>query len=215
VLYFRSLKASNVLNHLTSYLFQYKSVSIPNVGTLQLVQQPSQLNVVDKLILPPTYFVELKKDDKVSTHQLVYLNQLLQRGIDEVERDLVFFGGRLQEKINGPGFTWEGLGTFTPGTQTLPLAVKALAPVPAERIIRQDARHQVLVGDQQRLSGTGEETEAAVKSGRSVLIIIGWVLLLLSLLFIGYHLYTGRFRINSTGSKQSPVVYKQSAPTGV
>lgn len=209
VLYFRSLKASNVLNHLTRYLFQYKCVSIPNVGTFQIVQQPPQLNVVDKIILPPLYFIEIRKEDEVSDHQLNFLDAILKRGKDEIQRDLQFFGNKLQEKINGPGFTWDGLGTITCSTQSLEISTSALEPIPAERVLRQDARHNVLVGDRQRLSGgSGEaETEAAEKK-RSLFVIIGWVLLLLSILFIVFYLYIGKFRVNAAGSKQSPTSFQ-------
>jgi hypothetical protein len=218
VLYFRSLKSSKVLNHLTKYLFQYRTVSIPNVGTIQLVQQAPQLNVVDKILLPPTYSLELKAAQEVSDHQLNYLGAVLQRGEDDVLRDLRFFGDKLQDRINGGGFNWEGLGTINRGTQSLPISINALEPVPAQRVIRQDARHKVLVGDQQRLSGQGPETEMLAERTvrkRSLYMTIGWIVLVLSLLVIAFLLYQGKFRINATGSKQSPTVFhllKQEKP---
>ncbi len=200
-----------MLNHLTKYLLQYRSVSIPYVGTIQIVQHPPQLNVVDKIIHPPSYSVELRKEEEVSDHQLSFLDSILNRGKDAILRDLRFFGDKLQEKINGPGFHWDGLGMITRSTQSFPLTMEALAPIPAERVIRQDARHKVLVGDQQLLSGQSAEAETeleAVESKRSVFIIIGWVLLALSILFIAFYLYTGKFRVNATGSKQAPMGYE-------
>ncbi|RYZ31142.1 MAG: hypothetical protein EOO10_00145 [Chitinophagaceae bacterium] len=197
-----------MLNHLTNYLFQYRSVSIPHVGTIQLVQHPPQLNVVDKLMLPPSYSLELKTGGEVSDHQLAYFNAILQKGKDDVLQDLRFFGDKLQEKINGPGFNWEGVGTITHSTQSLPLSINALEPVPAQRVIRQDARHKVLVGDQQMLSGPATETSIEKTVGkRSIYLTIGWIVLVLSLLVIAFLLYQGKFRINSTGSKQTPTVF--------
>jgi hypothetical protein len=195
-----------VLNHLTKYLFQYKSVSIPSVGTLQIVQQPPQLNVVDKIILPPSFSVVIRKEEEVSAHQLQYLENILQRGHTNILSDLRFFGDKLQEKINGPGFEWNGLGTITRSTQTIPLMTGALEPVPAERVLRQHVQHSVLVGDQQMLSGTTSDDEIVGEktSKRSLLVIIGWVLLFFSLLFIAFQLYSGRFRVNGAGSKQAP-----------
>lgn len=196
-----------MLNHLTKYLLQYRTVSIPHVGTIQIVQHPSQLNVVDKLILPPSYFVELGKGEEVSDHQLTFLDRILNRGKDDILKDLFFFGDKLQEKINGPGFEWAGLGTITRSTQSIPLSIEALVPVPAERVLPQDARHSVLVGDHQMTSGQSTEvrTETYVKENkRSIFIITGWVLLLLSILFIVFYLYTRKFKLNATGSQQSP-----------
>lgn len=198
-----------MLNHLTKYLFQYKTVSIPHVGTLQIVQQPPQLNVVDKIILPPSYSVVIGKEEEVSTHQLQYLENILQKGHDNIINDLRYFGDKLQEKINGPGFEWNGLGTITRSTQSISLVTASLEPVPAERVIRQNAQHSVLVGDQQMLSSTNvsDETVEDARSKRSILVIIGWVLLLLSLVFIAFQLYSGRFRVNAAGSKQAPSSY--------
>ena len=199
-----------MLNYLTTYLFQYKSVSIPHVGTLQIVQQPPQLNVVDKIILPPSFSVVIKKEEDVSMHQLQYLENILQKGRDNIVSDLRFFGDKLQEKINGPGFEWAGLGTITRSTQTIPLVAGSLEPVPAERVMRHDAQHKVLVGDQHMVSGgtTSEEIVEEDVARRSILVIIGWVLLLLSLAFIAFQLYAGKFRINAAGSKQAPSSYQ-------
>jgi hypothetical protein len=200
-----------MLNHLTTYLFQYRSVSIPHVGTIHLVQQPPQLNVVDKLLLPPSFSLEFKKGEEVSDHQLSYLNAVLQKGKDDVLTDLRFFGYRLQEKINGPGFNWEGLGTITRSTQTLPIAVSSLEAVPAHRVLRQDVRHKVLVGDQHMLSGQPTETETyAGEAGRkhSIFMIIGWIVLVLSIIAIAVLLYLGKFRVKATGSRLSPTSFQ-------
>ena len=198
VLYFRSLKNNKVLQLLTKYLFQYRTVSIPQVGTFQLVQHRAQLNVVDKLILPPTFTLELRQGDNVADHQLDYLNKNLGRDKHIVLDELQALGGQLKEKINGGGLHWDGIGTISQNTQTLPIAIAALEAVPAQRVIRQDARHKVLVGDQQRLSGQPLETDTPFvqeKRKRSLVMIIGWAVLILSILAIAFLLYQGKFRV--------------------
>ena len=65
-----------MLNHLTTYLFHYKKVSIPHVGTIQIVQRPPQLDVVDKRLQPPFYLVEFKKEEDVTDHQIRFLNNI-------------------------------------------------------------------------------------------------------------------------------------------
>jgi len=198
-----------VLELLTKYLLQYKSVSIPNVGTFRVVQQPPQLSVADKIILPPSYSIELKKEEEVSAHQLHFLNGALNRKNEDLLQDLKFFGNKLQEKINGPGFEWEGLGIITRSTQSLPIEINGLEPIMAVRVIRQDARHKVLVGDQHFMSGSSTVDEISgtevSKTNRSLLVIAGWILLLLSILFIIFHLYTGKFKVKAAGSKQTPM----------
>ena len=194
-----------MLHLLTNYLWQYKSVSIPHVGTILLHCQPAQVNVVDKLIMPPSYMAELKAKADVTEHQLYFLGQHLDKGKEEIVHDLQFFGDALQEKINGPGFEWQGLGIINRSTQTLPVVVSALQPVPAAKVLRADAQHAVLVGDHQVIGSASlvESDSVIIKKNKSVLIAIGWMLLLLSILAIAFLLYTGKFRVNAAGSKQS------------
>ncbi len=211
MLYFRSIKNHTVLHLLTNYLWQYKSVSIPGVGTIFIHCQPSQVNVVDKLIVPPSYVAELQAKADVTEHQLYFLKRHLQKEKEEIVHDLRFFGDALQEKINGPGFEWQGLGFINRSTQTLPLHLGCLQPVPAAKVVRADAQHAVLVGDHQvigsaSLTGSEERVETIEKK-KPVLILVGWILLLLSLLVIAFILYTGKFRVNAAGSKLAPSAY--------
>lgn len=210
VLYFRSLKASKVLNHLTNYLLQYKSVCVPHVGTIQLIRHSPQLNVVDKVILPPTYSFVIKDENEVTDHQLRFLHRILDKEREAVVDDLELLGSRLREKINDQGYEWKGIGLLTKQSDSYPLMLSSLEPVPAVRVLRQDAKHNVLVGDHQRTSqhGVSLQTETGrITKKRSVFIVIGWVLLLLSLLFIALYLYNEKFRVNASGSKQPPSGY--------
>ena len=194
-----------MLQPLTKYLFQYRTVSIPQVGTIQIIQHPAQLDVVGKSITPPSFFVELKNKDDVPKHQLDFLQSFLGRTKDDVLLDLNFFGSALHEKINGTGFEWERLGTFTRSTQRLPIKLNSIGPVTAEKVTRADAEHQILVGDQHRTSvqmaGRRTVSEVAVKE-RAWYIVAGWILLILSVLAIVFFLYTGKFKVNAAGSKQ-------------
>jgi hypothetical protein len=199
-----------MLNHLTTYLFHYKKVSIPYVGTIQIVQRPPQLDVVGKIIQPPSYLVEFRKEEEITDHQIRFLDDVLKKGKENVQRDLRFFGDKLQEKINGPGFEWEGLGTVNRSTQSIPLQIGALEAVPAQKVIRQDADHKVLVGDQHMTSTQIAELRSGnelARRKRSIYVIIGWIMLVLSILFIAIYLYLGKFRVSSTGSKVAPSGY--------
>jgi len=196
-----------MLNYLTKYLLQYKTVSVPGVGTLCLVHQPPRLNVADKLIEPPSYVVEIKNGDDISDHQLLFLSSLANKGKEAVENELNSFGNTVQQKINNGGFNWAGLGLIKNDTRTLPLSVTSLQPLAAERVIRQDAKHTVLIGDREVSSAhifeRSSETVVHEKK-RAVSIQIGWILLLLSLLATALLLYLGKFNVNASGSKLPP-----------
>lgn len=212
-LYFRSLKANSVFNQLTKYLLQYKRVSIPSVGTIQLVQQPSQLNVADKLLLPPTYTVGLKDEETVPDHQLNFLAAALKEEKESILYSLQELGSWLQEKVRGEGFDWKGIGTIRQNGPAVLIPVDGLGEVPAERVIRQDAEHQVLVGDQHltstQITGRKEVEEVVTGSKRSIFMIIGWIVLILSILYIIFVLYQGGFRVGATGSKAAPTGHHQ------
>lgn len=199
-----------MLHLLTKYLFQYKTVAIPHVGTLQLNCHPAQLNIVGKSIAPPSFFIELKGTEEVPEHQLNFLESFLQVKRDEIWQDLKAFGASLHEKINGPGFQWDGLGLITQGLQTLPVAVTAMQPVTAEKVTRPDAEHQILVGDQHRTSAQMTERRTfsnGVVKKKSWYVLAAWILLIVSVLAIIFFLYTGKFKVNAVGLKQNPLGY--------
>jgi hypothetical protein len=221
-LYFRSLNPDKLLNQLTNYLLQYKRVSLPYVGTIRLVPQPPKLNVVDKLLLPPFYTAQLTDDDTIPEHQLRFLSRLRNEKKEMTLRELEKTGSLLSEKIDGDGFEWKGIGVIRRSQEPVSVYLTSLDKVTAEKVFRPDAEHNLLVGDKQKIyrqasSNPGEvaadlteEETTEEGSRRSVFIIIGWIVLILSVLYILFVLYQGGFRINATGSRQSPVSYFQS-----
>ncbi len=183
----------------------YRRVSLPSVGTIQLVQVPAQLNVADKTIQPPTFSAELKDDATVPDHQLAYLSAALRQDKDSVRQSLNDLGAALKERIEDEGFLWNGIGTIRRSGK-IEMELPALEPLPAERVMRHDAEHMVLRGDQHMTSTEiAGLKEATPGKRRSIFVIIGWIVLVLSLLFIIFILYQGKFRIGASGSKQAPV----------
>lgn len=196
-----------MLNHLTAYLLQHKQVGIPHVGTLRLLQRPPALNVADKVIEPPSCAVEISRTETISEHQWTFLESSTGRNKEAVANDLRSFGDSLWYKMNNGGFDWEGLGTITNEGQPLVFAVAALQPMPAEKVVRPDAAHKILVGDREIQSvqsvAENKETTSAQKR-RPLSVMIGWTLLLLSVVAVVLVLYSGKFTVNAAGSRLSP-----------
>lgn len=193
-----------MLTILTHYLFRYKRVTLPHVGTLKLVQQPAGLRVADKQIDPPGYAIELTDEEEVAPHQLLFVSNSLGKKRDESATDLDIFGKEAGEKINTTGFDWPGLSVITSSSKKFPLASTALTPIVAERVLRQDAEHSVLQGDKQLTSSqiTGERTEVEIeRKPYPLMMIAGWIILALALLAIVFILYNGGFKAGSAGSK--------------
>jgi hypothetical protein len=205
-----------VFDFLTKYLLQYKRVSIPSVGTIRLVQQPAQLDIANKLILPPSYKAEISGEDDVSEHQLDFLASCLNQEKETIWQSLDELGHRLGERMKEEGFDWKGIGVIHSSNERIAvLSTETMEPVVAEKLIRQDAEHRVLVGDQHltstQIAGLKEER---VESKRSVLLIIGWVILFLSVLYIIFVLWQGKFHVGATGSKTAPTSFIRHSVSG-
>ena len=206
VLYFRLLKRDKVINQLTKYLLQYRTVSIPHVGTFQIMQHSPQLDVVHKIIQPPSFAVELKEEENITEHQLNFLADSLREEKETIQHSLEELGHNLSVKVQQEGFDWKGIGMIRQGNDGLTIPTNSLVPVPAERVAREDVEHKVLVGNQEMLVSATNETMPEESKGRkkySLYIILGWIILLLAILYIVFVLFTGKFSIHSTGSKQS------------
>jgi hypothetical protein len=76
-------------------------------------------------------------------------------------------------------------------------------PVQANRVIRENAHHSVLVGEREMHSGDTSYINSETKAiSRSIPVIIGWIIAVLAVAFIGYYLYKNNFHPFSSGTKQ-------------
>lgn len=192
---------------LTKYLFQYKELNIPAVGAFKLVEVPASVDVVNKLMLPPGYDVQFSEYHNVREHQLSFLSTSLHCNKEEAHLELEKFGDSLKSQLYKGSFSWKGLGTLELAEggiinfQAAPQMGQLLSPVPAERVHRDRNQQTVLIGDKEIQTGQEEYMEEAPPRKRSVVLIIAWILVLLSLLFIGYHFYTKGLKPSSSGNQ--------------
>lgn len=202
-LYFRSLKSNKVLSLLTKYLLQYRRLSIPHVGTFELVQLSPQFNVVDKLMLPPSYELNWSRNDTLPEHQLSYLAAIAQADKETVKEELEQFGEKFRTKVENEPFTWKGIATIKKENGSFDiehqlLKVDGLASVAAHRVIRENAEHSMLVGDRQM---TSHQVAHRISTGkkRSYAVLVGWILFVLTLVAIVFLLYKNGFNPLSSG----------------
>ncbi|MGE5521562.1 MAG: hypothetical protein ACM3VS_16675 [Candidatus Dadabacteria bacterium] len=197
-----------MLNLLTQYLLQFRKVFIPHVGAVEIVQTPAKVDVVDKLIYPPQFFTEIKQKGTLTDHQLQFLASSNDKNIEDVKEELETLGRELQEKIDRDSFNWEGIGTFTSNTTSIPLTIHSLQPLAAEKVQRTNVQHQVLVGDQHVLvhqeQPANTTEEEVIEEKKSTRLWIAGVLLAIAVLVIIYFLYKGNFTIYSSGLKRQP-----------
>ena len=188
---------------MTKYLLQYRRIAIPHVGSFELVQQPPEYNVVDKIILPPTYALSWHRNDTLPDHQLSYLAASTQNDREKVKEELDQFGRSFKSRVQDQSFTWSGIGTLRHNYDTLSidgerLYVDGLEAVPAHRVIRENVAHQMLVGDHETTTHHLLWPLQKKWVGRPD-VVIGWVLFLLCLLAIIFLLYKNGFNPLSSG----------------
>ena len=191
---------------LSKYLSQYKQVSIPQVGSFELVPQSAALDVASKLIEPPFYLPQYSDKVLVKEHQLRFLAVDLNAGRDEVSEQLENFGIELKNKIQGGIFLWKGVGrleatnakfVFHPDV----LSIKGFQTISAEKVLRKNVQHTVLRGEQEVLSNSFYEEEKTLPKKRPVMVLIGWTIVLVSFLFIAFYLYRNNFNATASGTR--------------
>lgn len=197
-----------MFNLLTKYLHQYQRLYIPFIGSFEVVEQPARLEFAERLIYPPTFTIHYKEEGSLPEAQLEYLQEEWETDAAIAESRLQQFGRQLKERLANGSFTWPGIGILhfrqnRINLEEMPLV--HLTPVEAHKIIRENAQHTVLIGEQEVQSGdvAGYIQDSAPK--RSVLVIIGWILLGLALLYLAYYFYKEGFRLESTGTRTKAV----------
>ena len=191
---------------LAKYLSQYKQVSIPQVGTFELVPQSAKLDVASKLIYPPSYTPRYIDSVSIKDHQLNFLALGLNAGREQVMEQLENFGKELKRKIQDGIFSWKGIGRLeTINTTTVfhPEAVvsEGLKPITAEKVLRKNVQHTVLRGEQEVLSASFYDEEKFFKKSINVRTLLGWIAVILSVAFILYFVYRNNFSATSSGTR--------------
>ncbi len=209
-----------MLAQLTSYLFQYKTVSIPHVGSFVLQKQPPQLNFAERLIHPPSYVVLYNEAVQVAEHQLQYITDALPDRTSILQQ-LEQFGKALKRRIEKGVFTWNGIGQLHLINDKVvfePQEINTgLQPVAAHKVIRENASHVVLVGDQERKSNEIKPVQAhdasqEIRRKRNNTVLIGWIIVAASVVFILFYFFTHGFRAEQSGLQAKPSI-KAPAPT--
>lgn len=190
-----------MLELLTQYLTQTHSVTIPHLGSLALERRPASWNVVDQALLGPSVSVATAEGQEPEAQQLSWLAAAARSSEGEVAEQLRRFGARLQLRLREEPFRWPGVGLLhwqEGRLQVSPDNTPAFPPQPAARVIREDARHTIRVGEQEVDSSFHEE-RTVVAEGRHDLEWLAWLIAVLAALFVLYWVYSGGFSPQSSG----------------
>ena len=206
-----------MLSSLSSYLVQNKKVFIPHIGTFELLYKPAVLHFADRLIYPPSTEVLFVSEGSASKEQVNYLGRQLNLDAGDTEEKLRHFGANLKRRIEDTSFEWKGFGKLVLVEDRIvfePAPSNALKPVAANKIIRENAHHDVLVGEKEMHSSDVSYIGEAAKPGRSYATLAGWIIVLLALAFIIYNLFEHGFHPFASGLQQKTFSYQNDYQPG-
>lgn len=192
-------------------------MSIPQVGSFQLIAHPATQDVASKLIHPPAYLAQYSDKDSVKEHQLNFLTLDLNADKDLVKKQLEDFGKELKSKIQKGSFSWRGIGRLENADTKIVfqpdiLEIEGLQPITAAKVLRKNVQHTVLRGEQEVLSASFYNEEKTIVKKRSFAGIIGWVMVILSAAFIIFYLYQDGLSTTASGTKMK-VIPANTTPT--
>lgn len=193
---------------LNAYLFQHRSISIPGLGTIYLETTPANVDVAERTMQPPVYQFRFDKYFDAPDKEF-FAFVATQRNILDYEAIKWYneFSFELRNRIRAEEQVfWDGVGMLKKDGnggvlfESAPAPLLFLQPVPAMRVVRQDAQHSMVVGDRERTSGEMNEwlQDHAHRRRRLSWWLIALVLAVLGLAFLGWYFYSHGF---STGSQ--------------
>lgn len=205
---------------LNNYLYQHKSISIPGLGTLHMDRMPARTDFVNRQILAPHYTFRFDQYfDAPDKDFFGYLANRQQLPDFEAMKWFNEYSLDLRTRIrNNEEVSWPGLGSFLAGEngeiyfKQDPAIAPKLPPVAAERIIRNNAEHHLLVGDVERTTAEMPEllteTHVEKESWWTYAIIIAAIALCICF----YQVFKDKLNLASFGSQRN-VPTKTMEPT--
>ena len=197
---------------LNRYLFLHKSIPIPGLGTICMESQAATIDASTRTIHPPVYRFRFDKfSDSPDKDLFAYLSAQQKISDYEALRQYNDFAYSLRDRLNyfreAP---WEGLGILKKDDmgdihfESSILNPSFLQPVPAEKVVRTNAKHMLLVGDRERSSREMSDwfAEEPIHGNR-----LWWLVALVggiaAALIIMIHFSSRGWNVESTGNQQT------------
>ena len=207
------------------YFILHKELVIPGIGTFTLHSKPAVFDFPNRTMNPRAYNISLQRGNGTPSK---YFFNWLSGELNISERDAVIkfndFVFDLKRQIaSGAAILWHGIGKlekdlsgeikFTPSEGEIIFE----EPVKAEKIIREDAKHIVKVGERERSSDEMIEIlqHPEPEGKRSTWWVYALVIGLLAVIFIGWFFSTYGLKISTSANQyksvpaEMPVTHKE------
>ncbi len=205
---------------LYQYFIQHKNLDVPGIGTFLLERKPAQGDFLNKKINPPVHtIVLLPNSNSPSNFFFTWLADVLKISDSDAPVRFNDFVYEVKKKIDsGDTVNWKGIGILSKGLageiKFVPINEELVLeqPVPAVKMIRDNAEHTMRVGEQERTSSEMMEILMRPEKRTSYWWTYGLAVGLLAIMFIGWYFSEHGLDVSSTANGQK-LVPKQIAPT--
>lgn len=145
---------------LYSYLLQEKKLPIPGVGTIHIDRIPARTDIANRQLLPPFYSFRFDKYfDSPDRDFFTYLAQRQDQADYEAIRWYNEWALAVSTRIrNNEAVEMAGIGILKREPsgeivlESVSIGSGLMTPVPANKVLRADALHHMIVGDQELTS---------------------------------------------------------------
>jgi len=191
---------------LYNYLLQHQSLSIPGLGTIYIERVPAQSDFINRQLLPPSYHYRFDKyfdaPDKEFFTYLAVQNDLADY---EAIRWYNEWAYELRNRIRSDTpVTIDGIGELKKDLsgeivfEAQRLSPEYLGPVPAQRVIRSQAKHTVLVGDRELTNAQAVEVlHEDITTERTTWWIYALIVTAIALVILFFHFYKNGFSLGN------------------
>jgi CCDC81-like prokaryotic HU domain 1 len=196
---------------LNRYLFLNKCISVPGLGSIFLETSPAIIDASTRSLVPPGYQFRFDKFSDVPD-KILFSYLSLHSNMTDYEALRLYneFAFDLRDKLN---FTrevsWDGLGILRKddngevhfeSTLAEPFFLK---PVSAEKVVRPNAKHMMLVGDRERSNREMSEWFAEEPvHGNTLWWLVALIGGIVAVMVIMFHFSNHGWNVGSTGNQQ-------------
>jgi hypothetical protein len=191
------------------YLLQYRTLSLPGIGTFIVERKPAQADFPNKQLLPPVYSLAMQPSALIPPGKFFnWLGTAL--GISQMDAVIRFndFVFEMKKQVDrGETINWSGVGIIKKGLggeiKFQPYGPGVTEqPVPAVKILREKAEHTVRVGEEERTSVQMKEMLAKPDEKKSHWWAYALVTGLLAVIFIGWYFSLKGVDVASTANNK-------------
>jgi hypothetical protein len=198
------------------FLLRHKQISLPEIGVVSLEIHSAKIKFIDRQVLPPVLSFGFSPVTKpVGNRIFSWLSHHLAITHEEAKDRFAGFISDLKKQLQeGKEIIWRGVGKFSKGLMNEVVfepEKKLLAfqePVVAEKVIRENVKHVVVVGEREK---TGSDiSEIMAEQEETIVTTNNWwiwpvALIVLSLIFLAWYFSENGIRASSSSNTEKSV----------